>query len=227
MAVYHPATLSMKIDRSKIKLVDAFKIRNTLDDDFAILHGHGENATAAYQRFYIPKGEWWLDHRCADELEFIVATEEVEAPPSMKTYADWRAHIKKTMCYEPPVPPPEHRREEKEGYALVMVDGAIVRQYLDPEFIGGGHEFVYDYVPKGEIWVDVKIDPKEVPFIVLHEQVERELMKGGKNYDIAHDYATVTDKEARRVQLGTRYPLDYDYPWRGKTNKELAQEYYV
>lgn len=44
----------MKIDRSKIRLVDAFKIRNTLDDDFAILHTHGKNPTAAHQKFYIP-----------------------------------------------------------------------------------------------------------------------------------------------------------------------------
>jgi len=202
----------------KIKLVDGFKIRNTLDPEFGIFH---------HQKFYIPEGEGWLDYHYQEELDFLKRVEEIAPPAGSTTLTEWREYIKKTICLPPPVPEFILPRENREGQTLVMINGRIVRQYLDPEFILGGHDLVYPYILKGEIWLDANLDAAEIPYIFRHEVVERQYMAQGKSYDIAHDYATAAEKDLRRTQLKTRYPLDDDYPWRDRTNQELANEYYV
>lgn len=211
----------------KIRLVDGFKIRNTLDPEFGVFHQSGLLASAPARKFYIPGGECWLDHRHQDERDFFRRVEEIEPPAESVTFTEWRAHIKKVVCLPPPIPKFVLSRENREGQTLVLVNGRIIRQYLDPEFILAGHGLVYSYITENEIWLDAAMDPDEIPYIFLHEIVERQHMTPGESYDIAHDYATAAEKGLRRSRLGTRYPLDDDYPWYGKTNEELAQEYYV
>ena len=107
----------------------------------------------------------------------------------------------------------------------MQVDGSIVRRYLDPEFILGGHDLVYSYVPANTIWLDAHMDPREMPYILLHEETERRLMSQKESYDFAHEIATVTDKEARRRGCKAKYPGDADYPWRGLSNQEILKKY--
>jgi hypothetical protein len=217
----------IKIDRTKLKLVDGFKIRNTLDDDFVILHGFSTRASHYLPKFYIPQGEWWLDHRFKDEMDFFVRTEDtLNELMEALSYHEAREELKKIMCLPPPVPPYEVKREAGDGYSLVMVDGKVIRQYIDPEFVFGGHDLVYPYVPKGEIWLDVNMDPAEVPYVLLHEKVERDLMAQNKSYDMAHDFAVSSEKELRRNNGVGAYPGEEAHPWKGKTNEELAQEFY-
>lgn len=205
-----------------IRLVDGFKIRQTLDIDFAFLHTHQTHASFFGRTFYIPEGEWWLDHTVKDELDLLWKCNEIEIKNT--SYVEQRAETKR-LCLPPPIPEYVHSREEKDRVEIVMVDGKIVRQYMDPAFAFGGHHFVYSYVPEREIWLDARMDPAEVPFVLLHEQTERTLMmKENKSYDVAHDYATVAEKEVRRNN-GASYPGDANYPWFGKTNQELATMY--
>ena len=108
------------------------------------------------------------------------------------------------------------------------VGGGVSRGHLDPEFIFGGHDLVYpDYIPRGEIWLDDKTDPAELPYVLLHEMVERKLMEEGKPYHVAHEYATVADKEAKRKDAIAWYPGDPDYPWRGLLNEQIIKQHYV
>ena len=208
-------------DGRKLVYVDGFKIRNFIDDDFGVIHERSQDINKFVPKFYIPENEIWLDRRYADELEFLYKAMVFEPPMPIASSLERRAAIKKELCLPGPVPKVAVEKKKDGELAIVMVDGKNVRAYIDPEFILGGHEFVYDYVPNGEIWIDVKTDPSEIPYILLHEKVERELMVKGKSYDVAHEYATISDKEERRAKAEAKYPGDADYPWYGKENGDI------
>ena len=77
-----------------------------------------------------------------------------------------------------------------------LVNGKKVRaQHI--EFVEGGHDLVYDWMPKREIWVDDALHPSEFSAVMIHELYERELMKKGVPYSKAH-------LRANRVELGVR-----------------------
>lgn len=216
----------------KIVYVDGFKIRNTLDDNFGIIHQHSSEICYFSPNFYIPKGEWWIDHRFKKETEFLIRVEKYgETHPYKKrrkeeTAEKARAFLK-ALCAPPPIPKFEIKKNKRGRLSIVRVDGSIVRKYIDPEFIFGGHDLVYSYVPTNTIWLDINMDPAELPYILLHEAVERRLMAQKKTYDVAHEYATVADKEARRKDGAAKYPGDADYPWRGLSSKQIIKKYVI
>jgi hypothetical protein len=61
-----------------------------------------------------------------------------------------------------------------------------VRDLYDIDFTEGGHDWVYKFVPKGEVWIDNDVKPEERSYIILHELHERNLMKKGLSYNDAH-----------------------------------------
>jgi hypothetical protein len=219
----------MKIDKSKIKLVDGFKIRNTLDDDFTVLHNFSTNIANFAPKFYIPKEEWWLDHVFKNEIDFFIEVENLtnELLKTME-FEEAREKIKEKVCIAKPIS--EVKKEElmKDGdYTVYLIDGNEIRKTFDPHFVFGGHDLVYNYIPLNEIWLEKNIDKEEIPYILLHEKIERDLMKQGKSYDVAHEYATIADKEMRRNKMGGSYPGDANYPWSELNNEEIIQKYYV
>lgn len=184
----------------KIKLVDGFKIRNTEDIDFSVI---GDNSVYPY----IKRGETWFDKSFEKEKDFFVklfkkrkfltkkygyekAKEMLRPKP--KNVADLRLKLlgknKKTKIY--------------------LSDGAKLRQNLDPSFCFGGHFKVYDYIPKGEVWIDNATQEKERKYVLVHELYELQLMSQGKNYNNAHDFANAAEKEARRNDGVAVYPKD-------------------
>ncbi|PIR03513.1 MAG: hypothetical protein COV59_04955 [Candidatus Magasanikbacteria bacterium CG11_big_fil_rev_8_21_14_0_20_39_34] len=54
------------------------------------------------------------------------------------------------------------------------------------DFTCGGHDFVYHFVPSGEVWIDNDIMPKGQKFVLLHELHERRRMAEGWGYPKAH-----------------------------------------
>ncbi|MDQ7779305.1 MAG: hypothetical protein RDV41_06300 [Planctomycetota bacterium] len=87
--------------------------------------------------------------------------------------------------------------EEAGGVQVWLINGKAVREVLDLEFVQGGHEYVYTYVPANEVWLDDDLIPEELPHVLLHEIVERNLMAKGMSYGRAHYYALRKEKEAR------------------------------
>jgi len=76
----------------------------------------------------------------------------------------------------------------KDNYSIWIIDGDIVRQKIYKEFLYGGNEQRYLFVPKGEIWIDNDISCEEFDLTVAHEMNERHLMaKYGWEYQTAHD----------------------------------------
>ncbi len=216
-----------RIDPQSVRLVDGFKIRQTLDPDFSTLHCHCTAINKYFMpKYYIPEGEWWLDARLKDEKDFFERAESIDRPKNVKAGLEFRTYLRKKLLKKGSIPNFVVKKEWHLSHRLVLVDGRIIRQYVDPEFTQGGHEFVYPYVPKGEIWIERALHPKEIPFVLHHEIVERKLMRRGKNYDMAHEYATVAEKEMRRAHGGF-YPLDEQYPWNKFTDDQIRKKYYA
>jgi hypothetical protein len=81
-----------------------------------------------------------------------------------------------------------------------VVDGGQVRDEVYIDFIAGGHGYVYDFIPKDEIWIDNDTDKDEIPFVLLHELVERYCMSTDKgcSYEEAHDVANTFEGTFRQ-----------------------------
>jgi len=175
--------------------VDGYKIRQNLDPDFTIIHFRNPDPTVFDSRWYIPEGEIWFDHFFKGEEDFL---KEI----LLSGLTD-REEIKKHFCKKGKPGNFIVREEIKNSLKIQHVDGKTVREYIDPEFVFGGHDLVYSYVPEKTVWIDNRMDPRDIPHTLLHELTERKIMADEKkSYDVAHDYATAAEKESRRLAGG-------------------------
>ena len=196
-------------------IVDGNKIRNQLDIECPPFAQRQEDPLCFDVRIYIPKDEIWIDYPYLDEYDDMYAWEFGLKNLVGKKYLD--AREKKIHQL--------NKIREKENISrsdfvvsqtsikdisAVFVKGNIIRKYFDPDFIFGGHHYVYSYIPENEIWLDIKTDKKETPFIFLHEKIERDIMKKGKNYDQGHEIAHCLEINERR-KAGACYPGDDNY----------------
>ncbi len=67
-----------------------------------------------------------------------------------------------------------------------IVSGRMVRSVFDIDFTAGGHDYVYEFVPENEIWIDNDIMEQERAYVLLHELNERNRMAEGWPYQRAH-----------------------------------------
>lgn len=194
----------------RLVYVNGYKIRQNLDPDFDIIHRNGDPALFD-SKWYIPKNEIWFDHAFKGEEEFLKKILLV-----IKSREEAKRFCKKGQ-------PPDFiiKKEAKDGLEIQYVDGKIVREYFDPEFVMGGHDLIYSYIPFQTVWFDNRMDKKDIPHVKLHELAERKFMAGGRNYDISHEYATVMEKESRR-KAGGVYVGDANH-----SGKFSLKTYYV
>lgn len=81
-------------------------------------------------------------------------------------------------------------KDEDDSIVIYLVNGEYVRDLYKTDYVEGGHDYVYSWVPLNEIWVDANMQKDEIPVIVLHEFVERTLMRYKKfPYVRAHNIA--------------------------------------
>ena len=185
----------------KLRYVNGYKIRQTLDPEFSIIHYHNPDFTYYDFKWYIPEDEIWFDSKFKGEEKFLQKI----------LLADLRDREEaRKFCKKGKAPDFVVKEETKDGLKIQYVDGKIVREYIDPEFVFGGHDLVYSYVPKETIWIDDIMDPKDIPHTLIHEIYERNLINKGKSYDVAHDYATAKEKESRR-EAGGVYTGDVNH----------------
>ncbi|MDP1620114.1 MAG: hypothetical protein Q8L11_03375 [Candidatus Moranbacteria bacterium] len=193
----------------KIKIVDGFEIRNTLDPNFCAIED-------SQSQTYVPKGELWLEKSYLAEKDRIVqsflADRKLKTELGAEKYGAFvRRRItdaaKKTagIKTEPFKIKPLGKSS---GFKIFLVSGREVRAKLDPDFFLGGHNLIYDYVPKNEIWIDDAQDGREIKYTLLHELHEAKLMEKGTSYDNAHDFSLATEKAARRNDGFGHYPKD-------------------
>lgn len=217
----------------KLVFVDGFKIRNTLDADFNVLHQKSLDLTDFAPKYYIPDGEIWLDYYFKAEANFLLAVEKAQYSQEKKLkninalFVDQRRwYEKEQFCKKERAPDFKIKEETVGGLRASYVNGEIVRKYLDPSFVMGGHDLVYSYVPAREIWIDHLMNPADIPHVLVHEVTERKLMEEERDlYEIAHEFATAAEKKSRR-KAGGVYPGDRNYP-KDWSREKLLKNYYV
>ena len=194
-----------------IWLVDGAYVRKNVDEEFSNFGHH-------YSFSEIPKREIWIDEETdPDEQRFFIHHSIVERRmmASGKTYDQARVQankeerrmradsgdLRKVMSKKGlPDAKKVHRQIWKtlpDGTQVWFVKGRLVRSVYDIEFTEGGHEHVYEYIPRGEVWIDDDIHENERGFVLFHELFERNLMANGMDYDTAHDRASKKEKHFR------------------------------
>lgn len=88
---------------------------------------------------------------------------------------------------------------EYKGFKIWIVDGNYIRREIFNEFIYGGNDERYTFVPESEIWIDNSISAEEYLTTLEHEIIERNLMRhNGYTYYDAHDSALMLELGMRR-----------------------------
>lgn len=186
----------------RVKIVDGFKIRNTIDPDFSIVN---DCLTAPY----IPKNEIWFDRAFIKE-KITLLEAYAKKRTLIKKYGYEKAEEMMRRGTEKSADEVKIKILSKRGPIKIwLVSGKKVREYFDPSFNFGGHWLVYKYIPKNEVWIDNAALARERKYIIIHELFELDLMKEGKKkYNDAHDYATAREKEERRKDKVANYLKD-------------------
>ncbi len=202
-----------KID---IWLVSGKYIRTNIDEEFTNFGQH-------YAGFkYIPKDELWLDAEYKpNERNFFIENllvqhnlGEKDVPYEKQYVEGTRAErkerklagdVQKTIGKKGkrkiPTGEDVHDflwKKLENGIKVWVVKGRLVRSIFDINFTQGGHEYVYEYIPPKEVWIDNDIVPSERGYVLLHELHEMNLMKKGVNYNNAHEDSSKIEYKARQ-----------------------------
>lgn len=199
--------------RGKIKIwsVDGSLVRKELDEEFTNFGQH-------FRFKCIPEYEFWIDKEAVpDERKFFIDHLLVEWQLMKKglpfasaiDIADARERSEriKSGDYEkiagkqgiPDVTKVhlELLKKTKKGISVWLVDGRLVRSNFYVEFTSGGHDLVYSFVPKNEVWLDNDLTLEERPYVLLHELYERVWMSKGLTYPQAHKRASKIEWHSR------------------------------
>lgn len=85
----------------------------------------------------------------------------------------------------------------KKGLTVWLVNGSKIRRDIYPDFVFGGNDKRYAFIPPKEIWIDGDVSVYELEFTTEHEIHERNLMARGMSYEAAHREALKVEREAR------------------------------
>ena len=187
-----------------IWVVDGSYVRTHIDEEFT---NYGQH----YRFKFIPKKELWIDQEAhPDEQRFFIDhllvehrlmkrgvpyDKALEAADRIERAERKRAGDIKRMTKGGSLPNPEqvHIRLWKRLETQVsvwIINGRLVRSVFDIDFTEGGHDYVYEFIPENEVWIDNDLGESERPYVLLHELHERNLMAKGWDYDRAHANAS-------------------------------------
>lgn len=186
------------VGKFRIRVVDGQEVRKH-NPDF-INYGHHHLVSE------IPEDEIWLDDSAdPKEVSLFVLRALYEAalydrglPKETVTEAA-EAFDKQLRSGCPAEDIHAQKISDFGDLSVWLVRGDQVRKQHDPNFIMGGHGYVYDYVPKDEVWVEESLPPLDRAFTLLHELYELSLMREGMTYDPAHERATEIEKKLRNM----------------------------
>ncbi|GAC1417965.1 MAG: hypothetical protein NVSMB53_17000 [Gemmatimonadaceae bacterium] len=192
--------------------VDGSYVRKNIDEEFSNF-GHQFSISE------IPRGELWIEvEGDPDEQRFFVHHALVERRMMLKgadydtarfkankeerqmrvAAGDLRKVIKGKALPDADLIRRGIWKTLPSGVQVWFVKGRLVRSVYDIEFTEGGHEHVYEYIPRGEVWIDDDIHENERGFVLFHELHERNLMADGMDYDTAHDESSKLEKHYRK-----------------------------
>ena len=193
-------------------IVDGAYIRGNIDEEFTNFGQH-------YRYSYIPENELWIDREAAnDERRFFIdhlLTEHrlmkqgmsydkalPEADREERKERRRAGDLKQAMHGGKTMPQGKEVHERlwkklENGVSVWIVNGRLVRSVFDIDFTAGGHDYVYEFVPENEVWIDNDIVEAERGYVLLHELHERNLMSKGMAYDEAHAAASRLEYRCR------------------------------
>jgi hypothetical protein len=200
----------------QVWIVDGSYIRSHKDEEFTNFGQH-------YRYPYIPTNELWIGREAKhDERQFFIDHLLVEhrlmakGMPYEKALpaADRRERkerrragdVSRLTHHGQTLPDGKDVHERlwqklKKGLSVWIVNGRLVRSVFDIDFTEGGHDYVYEFVPQNELWIDDAIEESERGYILLHELHERNRMAKGWPYDKAH-------AESSRLEYRCRHRPD-------------------
>ena len=202
-----------------IWIVDGQKIRTDVEKEFTNFGQHFHFAC-------IPENEFWLDKEAQpNERRFFVdhllvewqlqkdgksyieaITEADKKEKSERLTAGDLEEVKNNAGKPDPDKVHKHLLKtinyEGEELSVWVVDGRLIRSSFYIDFTEGGHDFVYKFVPKREVWIDDDLMEKERPYVLLHELNERQLMSQGWTYEKAHENSSKIEWKSRH-----NYPI--------------------
>ena len=181
--------------------VDGAHVRGHIDEEFTNFGQH-------YRYNYIPENEFWIDLGTkSNEWRFFIdhllvehrlmekgrPYEEalVEADKAERKERRRAGDLSRLTNHGQKLPEGKdvHIRlwkKLKSGLSVWIVNGRLVRSIFDIDFTAGGHDYVYEFVPEYEVWIDDDIGEAERGYVLLHELHERNRMATGWDYDKAH-----------------------------------------
>lgn len=184
-----------KYGQYKIYLVDGEDVRNLSlkNEEFGLSSSH------LFFPKLIPKNEIWIEkHVKKTEVNLLISSELYKIKLiNVDDVEKWEAYQKAERKKREKHQKLEKNEIDKNIYikewmkiddmVIWLVDAEKVRKKYKSDFMEGGHDFVYNWIPDNEIWIENGLNNHEIPFIVLHELVERNMMKDDKmKYDDAH-----------------------------------------
>jgi hypothetical protein len=185
----------------QVWVVDGSYIRGHINEEFTNFGQH-------YRFSFIPKNELWIDQEAKnDERRFFIDHLLMEhrlmarGTPYDKALTDAdkverrerrRAGDVRRLTHHGQQLPDGREVHERlwkklaNGVSVWIVNGRLVRSAFDIDFTEGGHDYVYEFVPGNEVWIDDDIEEKERGYVLLHELHERNRMADGWPYNKAH-----------------------------------------
>lgn len=185
--------------------VDGAWVRSNMNGQFTNFGQH-------FRFPFIPKFEFWIDAEASpSETRFFIDHLLIEWHLMNKgkkyakaiTKADRKERAERSKSVRGKVIGALHYKEKikkihkrllksysSDDVKVWVARGELVRDAFFIDFTEGGHDYVYDFVPSGEVWIDDDISRSERKFIILHELHERALMSQGKKYPEAHASAS-------------------------------------
>lgn len=185
----------------QVWVVDGSYIRSHRDEEFTNFGQH-------YRYPYIPANELWIDRAAKhDERKFFidhllvehrlmakgVPYDEALAKADRAERKERRrsGDVGRLTHHGRTLPDGKNVHERlwqrlRSGLSVWIVSGRLVRSVFDIDFTEGGHDYVYEFVPGNEVWIDDAIEEPERGYVLLHELHERNRMAKGWPYNKAH-----------------------------------------
>jgi hypothetical protein len=89
-----------------------------------------------------------------------------------------------------------------DGTTIYEVDGNDIRSRLCVDFTDGGHGYIYDFIPKDEIWIEPISNKEDEKAMVLHEVLEYILTKYCKwEHGKAHEITSNVEAVFRSIGI--------------------------
>ncbi len=188
-------------------IVHGYYVRQKIDINFNNFGQH-------YRFNFIPENEFWLDQQemPGEEkyfIEHLLAERKLMAEgknyndalnegdrveQEMRDEDEKIKKLKEELRKNKELVIKKIRKELLDSYSndkvkTYVVDSFLVRSLFYIDWVAGGHDKVYSFVPAQEVWIDNDIVAKERKYVLLHELHERYWMSQGWKYEEAHNSA--------------------------------------